>query len=277
MKIAVAGLGLIGASLAKAYKRSGATVYGYDVNNSVQEFAKLSGTLDGCLDENTVKECDLLLIAITPIGSMEYLKQIAPFITKDTIVMDCCGTKKEICKLGFELGEKYNFTFVGGHPMAGTQYSGFANSSVNLFDNATMIIVPPKISDIELLVKIKELITHAGFTHVSITTAEEHDEIIAYTSQLCHVVSNAFVKSPTAQKHKGYSAGSYNDLTRVAWLNETMWTELFVENKEPLLKEIDTLLNNLKEYKLALEENDNEKLKNLLKEGRIAKEHIDLP
>ena len=277
MKIAVAGLGLIGASLAKAYKRSGATVYGYDVNNSVQEFAKLSGTLDGCLDENTVKECDLLLIAITPIGAMEYLKQIAPFITKDTIVMDCCGTKKEICKLGFELGEKYNFTFVGGHPMAGTQYSGFANSSVNLFDNATMIIVPPKISDIELLVKIKELITHAGFTQVSITTAEEHDEIIAYTSQLCHVVSNAFVKSPTAQKHKGYSAGSYNDLTRVAWLNETMWTELFVENKEPLLKEIDTLLNNLKEYKLALEENDNEKLKNLLKEGRIAKEHIDLP
>ena len=135
-----------------------------------------------------------------------------------------------------------------------------------------MIIVPPEFDDINLYDKIKQAIRPMGFKKVVFTTADDHDRMIAYTSQLPHVVSNAFIKSPSAQEHKGYSAGSFRDLTRVAWLNENMWTELFLENKDNLLKEINLLIDNLKEYAKALNDENNEYLCNLLRDGRIAKE-----
>ena len=160
------------------------------------------------------------------------MKNKSAIISKNTIVIDFCGTKRKICKAGFALAEKYGYTFIGGHPMAGTQYSGLKYSRPDLFNDASIIIVPPTRNDIELLAKVKEMLSPLGFGSFNITDAEFHDAEIAYTSQLAHVVSNAFVKSPAAQTHKGYSAGSYKDLTRVAWLNETMWTQLFTENKD---------------------------------------------
>ena len=232
MKVGVAGLGLIGGSLAKAYAKSGAVVYGYDGNRVVQDFAKLQGVLEGELNEDTVKECQLVLVALYPQVSIEFLKRIAPHVPKEALVMDCCGVKREICEVGFALAEEYGFTFVGGHPMAGTQYSGYANSKEDMFVGAPMVVVPRERDDILLLDRVKKLLTPAGFSHVTVTTAEHHDEMIAYTSQMCHVISNAYVKSPRAQMHKGYSAGSYMDLTRVAWLNEHMWTDLFLENRD---------------------------------------------
>ena len=144
-----------------------------------------------------------------------------------------------------------------------------------MFKGAPMVIVPPRFDDIALFDKIKRMLSPAGFGKYSFTTAEEHDKMIAFTSQLAHVVSNAYVKSPTAKNHKGFSAGSYKDMTRVAWLNENMWTELFFENKEPLLFEIDGIINSLTEYKDALESGDREKMREILREGRIAKENID--
>ena len=213
MKVGIAGLGLIGGSLAKAYEKSGAAVYGYDGNRVVQDFAKLQGTLTGDLDRETIGGCDLLLVALYPQVSMDYMKEMAPYISKDTLVMDCCGVKREVCRTGFALAEEYGFTFVGGHPMAGTQYSGFANSRADLFQGAPMVIVPKERDDILLLDRVKKLLTPAGFSHMTVTTAEHHDAMIAYTSQMCHVLSNAYVKSPRAQMHKGYSAGSYRDLT----------------------------------------------------------------
>ena len=237
MVVGIAGLGLIGGSLAKAYERSGATVYGYDGNRVVQDFAKLQGVLAGDLDENTIGECELLLVALYPEVTMEYLERMAPYIPGTTLVMDCCGVKQEVCKVGFRLAEQYGFTFVGGHPMAGTQFSGFA--------------------------------------HLTVTTAEHHDEMIAYTSQMCHVISNAYVKSPRAQMHKGYSAGSYMDLTRVAWLNEHMWTDLFLENRTFLLQELDQMIGSLQEYREALEQGNGDRLCTLLAEGRICKEKVD--
>ena len=194
---------------------------------------------------------------------------------KNTTVIDLCGTKKNICELGFALAEKHGFTFVGGHPMAGTQYSGIKYSKATLFKNAPMVIVPPKYDDIQFLDNIKTLLAPAGFGKITVTTAEEHDKMIAFTSQLAHVVSNAYVKSPTAQSHKGFSAGSYKDLTRVAWLNENMWTDLFLENKEPLLFEIDCIISSLSEYRSAIEKGDSEGLRSLLRDGRIAKEKVD--
>ena len=281
MKIGIAGLGLIGGSMAKAYREFsdaddlGYEIYGYNRSKSITDFAILQGVLDGALDESTIPECDLIFIGLYPVSSIEYMEKIAPLVKKSAFMIDLCGTKKEICRAGFALAEKYGFTFVGGHPMAGTHFSGYKYSKSTMFKGAPMVIVPPRFDDILLLDKIKRLLEPAGFGKFSFTTADEHDRMIAFTSQLAHVVSNAYVKSPTAKNHKGFSAGSYKDMTRVAWLNEKMWTELFFENKEPLLYEINEIISSLSEYRDALATGDKEKMQEILKTGRIAKEEID--
>lgn len=275
MKVGICGLGLIGGSMAKAYKAAGNTVYGYDINSASLGYASLAGITDGVLNEENLPLCELIFVALYPEASIEYLKKVAPIIPRDTVVIDLCGTKKQICEVGFALAIEYGFSFVGGHPMAGTQYSGIKYSKETLFKNAPMVIVPPVYDDIYFLDRIKQLLAPAMFGKITVTTAEEHDKMIAFTSQLAHVVSNAYVKSPTAQSHKGFSAGSYKDMTRVAWLNENMWSELFLDNKEPLLFEIDSIIASLSEYRDAINDGDKEKLKSLLRDGRIAKESVD--
>ncbi len=275
-RIGIVGLGLIGGSFAKAYKKSGEyEVLAFDTNTTTLGYAQLSGAIDGILDASSIPSCDVIFIALYPFAAIEYLKENAVIFSSKQIIIDLCGIKKEICTVGFELAEKYGFTFIGGHPMAGKHFSGFKYSSAELFRGAPMVIVPPKFDDIELLDRVKSLLTPCGFGSITITDASKHDDIIAFTSQLAHVVSNAYVKSPTAQVHKGFSAGSYKDLTRVAWLNENMWSELFIENKEPLLFELDTIIKSLSEYRDAIASNDTERLCMLLKDGRIAKESID--
>ena len=189
--------------------------------------------------------------------------------------MDFCGTKNVICSLGFALSKKYGFTFVGGHPMAGLQFSGYKYSKLTLFNGASFILVPPVHDDIALLDRVKQALMPLGFKKFVVTTADFHDKMIAYTSQMCHVVSNAFIKSPSAKQHKGYSAGSFRDFTRVSRLNEGMWTELFLENKEHLLAELDLLINSLAEYRDAIVADDADTLRGLLRDGRIAKEETE--
>lgn len=275
MTVGICGLGLIGGSMAKAYKAAGHTVLGYDQNTASLGYASLAGITDGSLDNDTIPTCDLIFIALYPRAAIKYLEDISPIINKNTVVMDLCGTKKQICDVGFALAKKYGFTFVGGHPMAGTQYSGIKYSKATLFKNAPMVLVPDTCDDIYFLDNIKKLLAPALFGKITVTTADRHDAMIAFTSQLAHVVSNAYVKSPTAQSHKGFSAGSYKDMTRVAWLNEYMWTELFLENKEPLLFEIDSIINSLSEYRNAIANDDADTLRSLLRDGRIAKEQVD--
>ena len=159
--------------------------------------------------------------------------------------------------------------------MAGTQYSGYRHARANLYKGAPMVLVPPAFDDIELLSRAKELLSPAGFVRFTVTTADKHDESIAFTSQLAHVVSNAYIKSPTARSHKGLSAGSYKDMTRVAWLNPGMWAELFLENKDNLIAELDGLIDCLNAYKAAMEADDRETLTALLDEGRRRKEEVD--
>ena len=275
MKVGVCGLGLIGGSMARAYKEHGHTVFGFDIDEATLGYSMIAGITDGILDGQTIPQCDLIFVALYPAASADYLTEIAPLILRDTVVIDLCGTKKNICERGFALAAEYGFTFVGGHPMAGTQYSGIKYSRSNLFNNAPMVIVPPVYDDIAFLDRVKQLLSPAGFGKITVTTAEEHDRIIAFTSQLAHVVSNAYVKTPTAQNHKGFSAGSYKDLTRVAWLNEYMWTDLFLENREPLLFEIDHIIKSLSEYRDAIAQGDGETLCSLLRDGRVAKEKVD--
>ena len=275
MTVGICGLGLIGGSMAKAYREAGHTVLAHDINEAALGYAELAGIIDGRLDDQALPACELLFIALYPQGAVRYLEEIAPHIAQSTVVIDLCGTKKQICDCGFALAAQYGFTFVGGHPMAGTQYSGIKYAKGTLFKNAPMVLVPPVFDDIVFLDRIKTLLAPASFGKFSITTAENHDRMIAFTSQLAHVVSNAYVKTPTAQEHRGFSAGSYKDLTRVAWLNEYMWTELFLENKEPLLFEIDHIIHALGEYRDAIAADDADTLRNLLRDGRIAKEKVD--
>ncbi len=275
MKIGILGLGLIGGSLAKAYHRAGHEVYAYDSDRATMEFASVEGIFSRVMDESTIGECDGVLLAVYPGACMEYLTRMSPYIAKSALVMDMSGIKRYTCRRGFALAAEYGYTFVGGHPMAGTQFCGYKYATADLFRNAPMVVVPAVHDDIRLYERIKTLLAPVGFGKLSYTTAERHDELIAFTSQLAHVVSNAYVKSPTARSHEGFSAGSYKDLTRVAWLNEAMWTELFLENRDHLMREIDTIIASLTEYREALSTEDGERLTSLLRDGRVAKEEID--
>lgn len=276
MKIGVVGLGLIGGSFVKAIKAyTEHIVYACDIKNDIVEFAKCMNVVDKTLDETTVNECDYIIISIYPGASLEWIRNNADKFKKSAKVIDCCGVKQSICTEAYKIAEKFDFTFIGGHPMAGYQKSGFKYSRESLYKGASMILVPEKPMDIEFLASVTEFFKSIGFASITVTDAETHDKNIAFTSQLAHVVSNAYVKSPRAMVHKGFSAGSYKDLTRVAYLNEDMWTELFMNNKEFLKEEIDTLISELNKYSKALENNDSEKLKNLLKDGKERKELID--
>ena len=275
MTVGIVGLGLIGGSFAKAYKEAGWKVLVHDIDSAMLGFAKLKGAVDDELDKENIQECDLILVCVYPDVAIEYIREMGEYISENTFVVDCCGTKEKVCDAYFDAAAKYGFTYVGGHPMAGTQYSGFKFSKSDLFKGAYMVLVPPVRDDMAFFDKLKELLSPAGFGHYSVISAKEHDKIIAFTSQLAHVVSNAYVKSPTARIHKGFSAGSYKDLTRVAWLNEDMWSELCMENKENMISELDILIKELSKYKTALENEDKGQLKSLFADGKKIKYEID--
>ena len=275
MKVGILGLGLIGGSMARAYAVAGHTVYAADLDESTLSFAMLSGAVHGRLDEETIPACELLLLAIYPGGSAKWLEDNGRLVDSGALVLDLCGIKREVCKRCSPVARKYGFTFVGGHPMAGSHFSGFKYSRADLYKGAPMVLVPPRFDDIDLLQRVKDAMAPCGFGMFSVTTAEEHDRMIAFTSQMPHVLSNAFIKSPTARQHKGFSAGSYKDLTRVAWLNAPMWSELFLENRDNLLFELNTYLDSLTAYRDALEARDGERLTALLEAGKKAKEEVD--
>ena len=275
MTVGILGLGLIGGSLARAYAIAGHTVYVSVRNESMLSFAQLAGAVHGPLTPENMAECDLILLAIYPDGSATWLENNAHYIDPKTLVIDCCGIKREICRRCFPLAEKYGFTFVGGHPMAGSQFSGFKYSRADLYKGAPMVLVPPRFDSIDLLDRCKKALAPCEFGSFSVTTAEDHDRMIAFTSQMPHILSNAFIKSPTALRHKGFSAGSYKDLTRVAWLNAPMWAELFMENKDNVLAELDFYIESLNAYRDAISADDTEKLTALLEEGKRRKEEVD--
>ena len=267
-RVGIIGLGLIGGSFAKAYHAAGWEVLASNRTRSTLDFAVLAGDVNGELTKENAGSCDLVLVTIYPEAAIRAIRDFAPHFGEKPIVMDCCGTKRVVCEACFPIAEEYGFTYVGGHPMAGTQYSGYRYARANLYHNAPMVIVPPNYDDIFLLNRIKELLLPAGFGKISVTTAEKHDEMIAFTSQLAHVVSNAYVKSPTSRIHHGFSAGSYKDLTRVAWLNAPMWAELFLENKDYLLAEVSGIIEHLDAYRRAMEADDKQMLTELLEEGK---------
>ena len=275
MKVGIVGLGLIGGSFARAYSATGHEVYALEKNQEVYALAQREQAVRGRLTKKNAGEFDLILDCVYPQAAIDFLRDFGPAFGARPLVIDCCGTKRRLVEAGRAAAREFGFTYLGGHPMAGTQFSGFENSRGDLFHGAPMVIIPPEGADEVLLKQVRWLLSPAGFGTITITTAEEHDRIIAFTSQLAHVVSNAYVKSPAARVHKGFSAGSYRDLTRVAWLNPEMWAELFLDNRENLISEIDTLIRHLTAYRDDLEKGDREDLIRLLAEGKKRKEELD--
>ena len=275
MNVAIIGLGLIGGSFARAYSKVGHSVLARDTDESVLQFALLGGYAERELKREDLSGCDLILVCTYPKAARDFMREEGAYIGTKPVVIDCCGTKRGIVQAGRSLAAEYGFTYVGGHPMAGTQYSGFKYSRDNMFKGAPMVIVPPAYDDILLYERIKNLLKPAGFGSITVTTAEKHDEMIAFTSQLAHIVSSAYIKSPTARSHKGMSAGSYKDMTRVAWLNPRMWAELCLDNRDNLIKEIDCFMASMAAYRSALAANDPDEMIRLLDEGRRIKEEVD--
>ncbi len=275
MTVGIVGLGLIGGSFAKAYHEAGWRVLARDADQNTLDFAKLSGAVDSELTDDKLPACDLILLAAYPAASISYFKEKAHLMGGHPVVIDCCGTKRVVCAACFPAARENGVTFLGGHPMAGTHNSGFKYARANLFHNAPMVLVPMDRDDIALLGRAKELLAPAGFGRFSVTSAQEHDEMIAFTSQMAHIVSNGYIKSPTAGAHKGFSAGSYKDMTRVAWLAPEMWAELFLENKDFLLKELDFFMSSMQQYRDALAADDQQQLVRLLDEGRKRKAEVD--
>lgn len=275
-KIAIVGLGLIGGSLAKGLKeKTKASVYGYDLDKQVLSAALKDKSIDCVLTvENDLSEMDITFVCLFPNQTVEFIKSNKEKFKENSLVLDFAGVKQTIID-EIEKIETKQFYFLGTHPMAGKEQVGYSHSEANLFDKASMILVPLSDTPEHILQKVGTLSTLLGFQRVTVTTAEHHDQVIALTSQLCHVLSSAFVQSPTANEFAGFSAGSFRDLSRVAKLNPTMWAQLFFANKEALLKEMNIFLNTLNSYKEALEQNDYETMHQLLSKGTKIKERLN--
>lgn len=272
MNIGIVGLGLIGGSMAKSVKnRTSHRVYGIDINSETMLLAQMCGAIDEKLTDENVNCCDLIFVALRPNAAVEWVENHAVLISKTATVIDLCGVKRAVVSKITPIAEQYGFYYMGGHPMAGKERGGFTSSADDLFVGASMILTPDKRTDMQLLETVKAFFLDVGFANLTFSTPDEHDRIIAFTSQLAHIVSSAYVKSPEAQKQRGFSAGSFKDMTRVARLDEEMWTELFLDDADYLSSELDILIKHLTEYSKAIKAGDAKALCNLLKDGREKK------
>lgn len=273
MVITVAGLGLIGGSFCKALKANTFHhVLGCDTNPETVKKALEQGAIDEAITEERIGEADLTVIALYPVPTVEFVKNNAERFKKGSLVIDVGGVKGYVVKNCTPVLERRGVYFLGTHPMAGTENSGFDFSKADMFQKASYILTPTEKTPQMAIDLVSTLASCMGFGQVVIATPEQHDINIAYTSQLAHVVSNAYVKSPSLFNADGFSAGSFLDLTRVAKLNEEMWSSLFLCNKEALLFEINTIIEKLTEYRDAMEKDDKPALKELLRVGRERKE-----
>lgn len=272
MKITIVGLGLIGGSICRAIKKyTSHEVLGYGRNKITLQKALNCNAIDK-ITEN-LSEADITIVCTPPENAFKFIQEHAKDFKSNSIVADVCGVKGQFVIDTHNVLKSYGVNFVGTHPMAGKEKFGFDNSTPDLFLNANFIVTPLDDTNSNSIDVIVKLAKYIGFGRIIHATPFEHDKVIAYTSQLAHVVSNAYVKSPTMDIEFGFSGGSFQDMTRVATVNEDMWTDLFFDNRECLIQELDILLKNLKEYKVALEENNPNMMRNLLRDGRILKEN----
>ena len=276
LKIGIVGLGLIGGSFGRALlKKTPHQVFGCDIGERIVGAAKLVGAVSGELTDERVPELDILLFAVNPRVTAKLLKEYVPRLKAGCIVTDAGGLKRSVAAAMKKLTKKYpEVQFIGAHPMAGKEFSGLAHSSAALFEGASALLVPINAS-LPAVDSLKKLFTALGFKSCKVTTAADHDRMIAYTSQLCHVISSCYCLNPLAAAHDGFSAGSFRDLTRVARLSPQMWTELFCDNAENLSAVLDDFLQELTGLKKAIEAQNEESVYQILASATAKKEEID--
>ncbi len=272
MKIAIIGLGLIGGSLARALRQNTSHhIIGCDVNADSLASALKTGAI--CEAVNDVPKADVYFLAMSPSSTVCYLERYAADFSKGAIVTDVCGIKQMVTKVCEAVCLSNGLRFVGGHPMAGREVSGFEHSVSDLFVNRSYIITTTDKTDADAVDTLKELVQALGISNITMTTPEHHDKMIAFTSQLPHILAGAYMKSPSSREHNGYSAGSYHDVSRVSSVDEHLWSELFVENKTFLADELKGLIHSLEKYLQAVETGDKEELFRLIRESRLLKEN----
>ena len=273
--IAIVGLGLIGGSLAKAIaERTDYHIMAYNRTHTTLEQAIKDGAVHEELNDNNIGHADLLILGLYPEEAVAYMEKIGGKLKKGALVIDVSGIKRYICREMPPIASKYGFVFVGTHPMAGKEKGGYFNSEAALFKGASFIITPSDDSVTEQVEWLRDFALQIGFGMHVTCTPEEHDKMIAFTSQLPHVLANAYVQSPQCLKHRGFSAGSYRDVSRVARLNEHLWAELFLQNSDALTEELELLIKNITEMCDAIKANDRETLETILGRGRMVKEEL---
>ena len=267
MIVGVAGLGHIGGSMAKAAGRfTPHRVLGLDADPSTERAALEEGAIDGVLDEEGLSACDLLLVALYPSVSVKFIADHAQELKKGCCVTDLCGIKVPLCDAVAPIARRRGFHFVGGHPMAGRAEWGYLASSEDLFVGAPMILTPPSGTPEAVMTMLTEFFLACGFGGVHTCPAEEHDRVVAFTSQLPHIIASAYVKGAPPSRRE-FFGGTFRDMTRVAGLNEEMWSEIFLENRNNLAGELKALVLRLSRYVDALEEGSAPALLGLLREG----------
>ena len=272
MKIGIVGLGLIGGSMAKSiHLRTSHTIFGIDLKAETMSMARLCGAIDAPLTDENLPECDLILVAIRPGDAIRWIRDHAAAISPSAVLVDLCGVKRIVVDAVTPIAKERGFTYVGGHPMSGRELSGFTAATDCLYVGASMILTPAPDTAEETLTLLKHFFMDIGFAQLTYSTPEEHDRIIAFTSQLAHIVSSAYVKSPEAQRRRGFSAGSFRDMTRVARMDEEMWAELFMADADFLTRELDVLIQNLTDYANVIKSGDQALLQDMLRDGREKK------
>lgn len=274
MKIAVIGLGIIGGSFCKAVKKhTEHTVIGINRTRAVAEQALKDGAIDVIGSREILGEADVIFLCMYPQACVDFVREYGKYIKKGALVTDSSGIKRAICPELTALSQQFGFVFVGSHPMAGKEKNGYGVSEAELYEGASFIITPCG-ADEKYVKILSDLALSIGFGQVKITTPEEHDRMIAFTSQLPHVLACAYVLSPCCPNHNGFSAGSYRDVSRVANINSKLWSELFIENKEPLAAELDILIENITGIKNAIVNEDKQTLTDLLEQGHLVKQSL---
>ena len=275
MRVCVVGLGLIGGSFAKAMKEyTWHEVIAHDIGAAIMNIAEMEGAYDKAMTDDLLSRSDIILLCLHPDKAIDFVEKNKEKIRKSAVVIDCCGVKRKICEQMKPIVDEQGFTFIGGHPMAGTQQWGYGAARATLFKGASMILTPYDTISDELMEKLDRFFREVGFGDVVVTTPEEHDRIIAFTSQLPHIISSAYIKSPTAQEHKGFSAGSYKDMTRVAKVNTRLWAQLFMDNKDNILNEIDLMLKHLWQFRCVIAKDEDVLLHHILDKGNKIKDDM---
>ena len=274
-KILILGLGLMGGSYAESLTSHGFEVGAVARRQETIDYALREGIIKhgrAEIDPEYIRQFDLLIFAMYPHAFVEWIEKYQQYIKPNALISDVTGVK---CSIVYKIQDmlRPDLEFIGAHPMAGKEKFGYDYSEATLFDNAYMIFTPVN-ADENNVDMLKELSQKIGFKGVTVSTPAEHDRIIAYTSQMPHVLACAYVSDPDAMLHNGFSAGSYKDISRVADINARLWQELFIENSSQLVGHIDVLIDNLQKIKQLIENGDHKALQDALQKARDTKAKI---